>query len=1038
MPKFDWSPEQKLAIEEEGKNIIVSAGAGSGKTAVLTARVINKLNRGSHINELLVLTFTNAAAQEMKDRIRKSIQSTPGLEEELNLLDGAYITTFDSFSLSMVKKYHTRLNITNNITVTDEVVIALEKKKILEEILDEYYNSNNEKFNKLISDFCLKNDEEIKTYLENIYSKIELKFNKTYYLETFFDNEYTKDRIKELINEYTNILLEKIKYIKELLKELNEYFDGEYIFKLSDSMSNLLKAKTYVEIAKSVDIKLPSVPKNSPEEGKTIKSNISDIIKEIKALCTYSTTLEMEEEIENTKSNAEIIIEILKEYDKRLTKYKLDNEIFSFNDIARLAIQVVNENKDIRDELTNSFNEILVDEYQDTSDTQEMFISLISNNNVYMVGDIKQSIYRFRNANPYIFKNKYDTYRDNNELGLKIDLLNNFRSRSEVLSNINTIFNLIMDDSFGGADYKTSHRMIFGNKSYEKEGHTEQDNNLEILKYNKSDEVGVTKDEQEAFIIGKDIINKINSHYQVFDKEKKELRDVTFNDFVILLDRSKNFDLYKKIFEYLGIPLSILKEESIRKDNDILVIKNLFKLLISIKENKLDTDFKYSFISVARSFLFRLEDEEIFEYFVNNTFKESSIYIKLKELTNIIDITSPSEYIKYVLDELNYEEKLLTIGNIKSFRIRLEYIINLVKSLETNGNTIYDFIDYLEEIFNNDYDLTFNINKDNTNSTKIMTIHKSKGLEYHICYYAGLTAKFNTLELKEKIIFDNKYGLVISNVIDYYKDTIIKTLLKRYVKQEDISERIRLFYVALTRAKEKMIMVLPNIEEESNVSDIVPNYIREKYSSFYDIIKSIISNLEDYTKEVDVEITKDYKLNKDSKELTKNKSNLLVNELDINKEIIEEGHFSKDIPHLITKEEQALMDFGTKVHEVLELMDFKENNLDKFNVDDSIKDKINKFLNTELIKNNIDSNMYKEYEFIYNEDNQKLHGIIDLLIENEDKMIIVDYKLKNIDDSNYDKQLNGYRKYIMEKTNKETYCYLYSILDEKYREINYE
>ena len=132
------------------------------------------------------------------------------------------------------------------------------------------------------------------------------------------------------------------------------------------------------------------------------------------------------------------------------------------------------------------------------------------------------------------------------------------------------------------------------------------------------------------------------------------------------------------------------------------------------------------------------------------------------------------------------------------------------------------------------------------------------------------------------------------------------------------------------------------------------------------------------------------------------------------------------------------MDFGTKVHEVLELMDFKENNLDKFNVDDSIKDKINKFLNTELIKNNIDSNMYKEYEFIYNEDNQKLHGIIDLLIENEDKMIIVDYKLKNIDDSNYDKQLNGYRKYIMEKTNKETYCYLYSILDEKYREINYE
>ena len=344
-----WTKDQLAAIETEGNNIIVSAGAGSGKTAVLTERVYQKLIKGTNINELLVLTFTNAAANSMKKKIKKRIKKDSSLKEQLDLIDGSFITTFDSFALSIVKKYHTYLNISHDISITDEVVIDLEKKKILEEILDEYYNSNNEKFNKLISDFCLKNDEEIKTYLENIYSKIELKYNKTYYLETFFDNEYTKDRIKELINEYTNILLEKIKYIKELLKELNEYFDGEYIYKLADSMSNLLKAKTYVEIAKSVDIKLPSVPKNSPEEGKTIKSNISDIIKEIKALCTYSTTLEMQEEIENTKSNAEIIIEILKEYDKRLTKYKLDNEIFSFNVIARLAIQVLNENKDIRD-----------------------------------------------------------------------------------------------------------------------------------------------------------------------------------------------------------------------------------------------------------------------------------------------------------------------------------------------------------------------------------------------------------------------------------------------------------------------------------------------------------------------------------------------------------------------------------------------------------------------------------------------------------------------------------------------------------------
>ena len=1040
MPNIKWSPEQELAINEEGKNIIVSAGAGSGKTAVLTARVIRKLQSGVHINELLVLTFTNAAAAEMKERIRKSINNTPGLEKEKDLIDGAYITTFDSFSLSVVKKYHTRLNITNKIKITDEVVIALEKKKILDQILNEYYESNNQKFNSLISDFCLKNDDDLKKYINNIYSKLELKYDKVSFLDRFFNVEYTEDVINDYIKEYTNILLDKINTIKNLIKDLEEYFDSEYINKLVDTLSKLLNSKTYEDITKSFDYKqLPSVPKNSDEEGKKIKANIADIIKDIKSLITYESTNEMRIEIESTRSNAEIIIDILKEYNKRITEYKFKNEVFSFTDIANLAIKVVKENEDIKEELTNSFNEILVDEYQDTSDIQETFINLISKNNIYMVGDIKQSIYRFRNANPYIFKNKYDTYRDNPDMGMKIDLLQNFRSRREVLNNINTLFDLFMDDYIGGADYKESHRMIFGNKSYENEGNTNQNYNLEILEYEKSTKSEITKEEQEAFIIGKDIINKINNKYQIFDKDKKELRTITFNDCVILLDRSKNFDLYKKIFEYLGIPMTILKEESITKDDDILVIKNIFKLLICIKENRIDNDFKYSFISVCRSFLFNLDDNTIFKYFVNNNYKESIVYQELKELTKYIDNTTPKEYLNYVLEKLNYEEKLITIGNIKSFRIRLEYIYNLLNDLEEQGNTIYDFVDYIEEVFDNEYDLKFNINTNDSNSVKIMTIHKSKGLEYPICYFAGFSDQFNTMELNDRIIYDNRYGLVLPYVDDSYKDTIIKTLLKRYIKQEEISERIRLLYVALTRVKEKMIIVVPNIEEESLIEDIVPNYIREKYKSFLDILKSIISNLDEYITQVDSEVSLSYKSNNTKqKELERGEDILEVNPLTIQKEIVKEEHFSKDIPHLVNIEEQEQMEFGTKVHEVLEMMNFKENNLDKFNVDDSIKNKINKFLNTDLIKENINYNMYKEYEFIYKEDNKLLHGIIDLLIENPDKMIIIDYKLKNIDDSNYDKQLNGYRKYIKEKTNKDTYCYLYSIIDEKYREINYD
>ena len=1037
MGKMKWSPEQLLAINEDNQNIIVSAGAGSGKTAVLSERVLRKLKQGVHINELLVLTFTNAAAAEMKERIRKKITAEESLKEEADLIDGAYITTFDSFSLSIVKKYHTRLNITNKIQITDEVIIDLEKRRILDEIMNEYYEKEDAKFVKLIKDFCLKDDKDLINYILNVYKRIELKYDKSDYINSFFDIEYTDIKIKKYIDEYLRLIFDDIKVIKKLLIDLNDYFDGEYIVKVEDSIKELINANSYEEIINKYDFKsLPMVPRGSSEEGKKVKGVISDLVKEIKGYCTYSSTNEMKEEILSTKDNAQVIISIIKELDKRLESYKYNNSSYNFNDIARLAIKVVKENDDIREELSNSFNEILVDEYQDTSDTQEAFINLIAHNNVYMVGDIKQSIYRFRNANPYIFKNKYDTYRDTDK-GMKIDLLNNFRSRREVLDNINLLFDLFMDDEIGGADYKTSHRMNFGNKSYEEKGSTNQDYNLELLSYELDPKNHITRDEEEAFIIGNDIKNKVLNKYQVFDKDEGILRNIEYSDFVILLDRSKNFDLYKKIFEYIGLPLNILKEESLSKDQDVLAIKNLLRLLICIKTNNYDNEFKYSFTSVARSYLYRIDDKEIFNYFVDNSFKNSELYNKCKELIKEIDTMSISEYINYVLDEFNYEEKLLTIGNIKSFRVRIEYFYNLAKSYEETGKTIYDFVDYLDNIFENDYDLKFNVNENITNSIKIMTIHKSKGLEFPICYFAGFQDKFNMNELKEKIIYDNNYGLILPKVTNYYKDTILKVLLKNNTKKEEISERIRLLYVAVTRAKEKMIFVIPKIEEESEVIDIVPYYERIKYTKFLDIFKSIYSNIINYSKEVDIAATKDYlESKKETEEIEKEQDNLVIKEINIENDLIEEKHYSKESLHIVTKEEQELLDYGTKVHKVLEQIDFKNPKLELFNLNKRMEEKIQSFLNSEIIKKYIDSVFYKEYEFTYLEDNTHSHGIIDLLIETEDKMIIIDYKLKNIDDENYDKQLNGYRKYIKEKTKREVECYLYSIQDEIFRRVN--
>ena len=356
--------------------------------------------------------------------------------------------------------------------------------------------------------------------------------------------------------------------------------------------------------------------------------------------------------------------------------------------------------------------------------------------------------------------------------------------------------------------------------------------------------------------------------------------------------------------------------------------------------------------------------------------------------------------------------------------------------MEEVGNTIYDFVNYLNEIFDNDYSLKFNTNTGQTNSIRIMTIHKSKGLEFPICYFGGFYSRFSLSELTDKIIYDNKYGIVLPKVDEYYKDTILKTLIKKNTRREEISERIRLLYVALTRAREKMIIVMPKIEESEEVLNIVPSYVREKYNSFLSIIKSIYSNLLNYVKEVETVGDRGYqKTTSLSITLDSSEEKIIVNEVNVDTDVLEEVHYSKEKLHLISKEEKDVMNFGTKVHEILELIDFNNYNLDLYDIDISIKNKINAFINSEFMRDKLNLNMYKEYEFLYSEDNTLSHGIIDLLLEDNDKMIIVDYKLKNIDDEAYDKQLNGYRKYIENRTGKKTYCYLYSILDERVREV---
>ena len=1027
-----WTNEQLEAINKEGTNIIVSAGAGSGKTAVLTQRVLRKLKSGVGINELLILTFTKAAATEMKERIRKNIKKEPSLISELDKIDSADITTFDSFALSIVRRYHYLLGISSNVSIVEQSLIDLKKREIINEIFEEYYNDNNDLFCKLINDFCTKDDKNIVDSILSINDKLDLKYDKEIYLKNYINNTYNNSKINNDIELYITLIKENIANIQNELKNLEEFVNSDYIIKLLDILTPLFNSNNYDEIKKNINIKLPPIPRGTEDGGKKIKENISNYLKNITMMFEYNSIQDIFNDINFTKDYVSVIIDIILKFDEKINKYKFDNDLYEFVDIAKMAIKVLSENENVRNELKYSLNEILVDEYQDTSDLQEQFLNLIENNNLYMVGDIKQSIYRFRNANPYIFKNKYDNYKENNG-GVKIDLNKNFRSREEPLNNINEIFDLVMDNKIGGAEYKESHRMIYGNLAYNEQGKTNQNNNVEIYEYPFDKNSKFKKEEYEIFIIANDIKHKIDNHYQVFDKDELILRDIKYSDFVILMDRTSNFDLYKKIFEYLSIPLIIHKDENIANNINLLIIKNILTLIIKYKNKVIDEEFKYAFMSIARSYLFRYSDSDIFDYIVANNFYDSSIIKLIKEIVETIDSNSNINILWEIIDKFDFYNKIIEIGNVNETIILLDYILELSDNLADMNYDIYSFSKYLNEICSLKNDIKFSLNKEAGDAVNIMTIHKSKGLEYHVCYFPGLYAKFNISDLKEQFMFDNKFGFIIPSTINGIHDTIYKTLLKdKYIKDE-ISEKIRLFYVALTRVKEKIIIIRPLSETSQDIeNNLVKDSVRYSYMSFDNIISSVMDKLDKYVKIIDIDkigITKDYNLIKKydlKNNINKSNELLKINEINIERDDIDKESFSKLSYNIFNREEKKNINYGKKVHKALEYLDFNKPNLD--NIDLCIREKIKKFLDLDLLKNKI-INSYHEYEFMYEKENKLYHGIIDLILETDLDLNIIDFKLKNINDLAYKKQLLGYKEYLKTISSKKINVYLYSILD---------
>ena len=1026
MPK--WTNEQQLAIDHEGENIIVSAGAGSGKTAVLSERVLRKLKSGVGIKQLLILTFTKAAAAEMRERIRANIKKNPDLASQLLELDGAYITTFDSYSLSLVKKYHYLLNVSKNIQIGEASVFTIRENEFLDEILMRRYENPTSNFTKLIYDFCTKDDDSLKKSILKINHALDLRYDKVEYLTSYIDTFYQPDTIESYCHLYVSKLFSLQEEMQNIIESLCPLLEEKVSEKVHSFYRKFLDSKTYDEMVGSLDERAPQTPRNSEDDVKAYFAKLSELRKRAKDYLVYPSYQEMKDAIWATEGYAKEIVSILLELDQKMMELKHEEDTYDFTDISKMAIQLLLDHPDIKEEVKQSFQEIMIDEYQDTSDLQETFISLIANHNVYMVGDIKQSIYRFRNANPYIFKEKYENYQKGID-GFKIDLNKNFRSRKEVLDNVNLMFDLLMDSVVGGADYKASHRMVFGNNSYEEQGKSDTSHQMEVYRYDYDKSSEYSKEEIEAFWIAQDIKKKIESGYLVynFKEENAKPRPCKYQDFVIMLDRSTNFGLYKKIFTYFGIPLAVKKDESIKSTTDLLLFSNILTFIFKIYHHEYDTMYYHTYASIARSFLFSLSDQEIFQTITGKRITESSIYQLAEPIAKELDGLSTTELLDRILTAFSYYEKLLCVGDIDSALARIDNLKRIAKGFESIGMTPSMFQEYLVELTENDQlDLKYKVSEDASNAVQIMTIHASKGLEFPICYFASLDVKFNMRDMNDRFLYDNKTGIITPYFKEGIGDTILKSLYKERYTMEEVSEKIRLFYVAVTRAKEKMIFVLPSREWDKGT-----DYdSKVSWSSLADMLDSIRDVLSPYTLSIDL---KEIPLTHAYHTLTKKEyptsfSHYVEEEISIPVKPIGQERFSKTTSHILSKQELRAMKFGEHMHEVFESIDILHPNLEKLSKFE--KEKVTLFLKHDIVRNAPQA-VYQEYEFMTELDGKMQHGIIDLLLQYENRYVIIDYKLKEVTDEAYRKQLDGYKKYIYQKTGKPVEAYLYSILDDR-------
>ena len=872
---IDWTPDQQKAIEARKGTLLVSAAAGSGKTAVLVERVIRRICDSQNpcdVENLLIVTFTNAAAAQMKEKIHaaigKKIAENPDdkrLRRQQLMLPCASICTIDSFCIGLVRENFHTLGISPDFALLDEGKLSVLRSQAVNTVVDSLHEEHSESFmtlSELISD--KKDDSKLIDAILKLYNlSMAYPFPEKWLdsLASAFGNPVSAEEsvwgktIKSYAEQLLNTCIADTEHCISLLAEEPEleakyrptFEEDKQLFEqLLDVLQNCGWDERVEKYAKIPFVKIANAPRGYESSVKEICKSTRASYKSRAAKLSGLFCITEEDHAADSALLTPVIAELVgavKKFSAEFSRLKEQENGADFSDTLHLALKLLvepTENGYVRSPLAlglaENYSEILVDEYQDVNKAQDMIFSALSKdeNNLFMVGDVKQSIYRFRQAMPEIFLARRDgmeEYDENEEnYPAKVTLGKNFRSRKGVTETVNFIFSSLMSRDAGGLDYDKNE---FLEASADYPPGSDADTEVCLIETAKDDFLSA----QARYAA--DYIEKAIAEGMKFTDGKTQ-REARYGDFCILLRSVKK--CAREFVEELaarGIPYSCESGNSFLEAPEIMFMISLLKII----DNPVD-DIPLATVLLSPVFGFTPDDLALmraanrkgsfYQCIVNsaeNGNEKSAMFLeKIKSVRRIASTVSSGELIRRLIEETGYGAIVHAMKDSSKRRANLNYLIDLANKYENTGKKgVSGFIRYVDSVVKSGGDIAGETKADEGNTVKIMTIHKSKGLEFPVCFIGACEKKYSDLSLKEDLMIAPENGIGIKTVCGSAKyDTLARIAAKLEIKKAEHSEELRVLYVALTRPKEKLIILASSADWNKELSKISANIRKER------------------------------------------------------------------------------------------------------------------------------------------------------------------------------------------------------------------